>query len=213
MNLDDPWSILLHLGIVVAAIAFGFFFWQAHKRRLQAWRDFADRHGWGFTDSMASYKVGGLHRGMPFSMHTEHRRSGKSSQLYTVVRLELGTALPPDLRIGPEGFGDKLLKVFGKRDDEVGDAELDAALDMKNLTDEARDTLRAPRVREQLLLLRQRCANFSIENEELQAEQRGMPDSVDTLESLVAPALDLGDALQEATSKARTRRSGEGAPW
>lgn len=208
MNLDDPSSVLLHLGIVGAALAFGFLYWMAHRRRLQAWRDFADQHGCDFTESTASYKVRGRYRGKSFSMYTEHRRSGRSSQLFTVVRLELGTSLPPGLRIGPEGFGDKLRKVFGKRDDEVGDAELDAALDMKNLTDEARDTLRAPRVREPLLLLRQRCANFSIENEELQAEVRGMPASVDTLESLVAPALDLGDALREASAKARKRRSG-----
>ncbi|AKQ63710.1 hypothetical protein A176_000622 [Myxococcus hansupus] len=140
-------------------------------------------------------------------MQTEHRRIGNSSQFFTVVRLPLNDSLPAELRIVPERFGDKLLKVFGKGDDEVGDAALDEALEIRNLSDAARRVLRAPRVREQLLLLQQHSSHFSIHNEALQVDKRGMPDNVDTLESFVVPALELADALLDAATKERERRS------
>lgn len=206
MNFNDPSSILLHVGILVAATAFAFYYWKANNKRLQAWRDFANQHGWEYSETGGTFRVWGFHRGISFSMHTEHRRSGKSSQLYTVVRLPLDNSLPAELRIVPEGFGDKILKAFGKGDDEVGDAALDDALEIRNLTEEARKVLRAPRVREQLLLLRQHSSHFAINNEALQVDKRGMPGNVDTLASFVMPALELANALLDAAAKERNRQ-------
>ncbi len=208
MNVHDLSSILLHVGILAAAAAFAVYAWKAHKRRLRAWRDFADRHCWTYSEDREAFRVHGFHRGIAFSMHTEHRRSGKSSQLFTVVRLPLDAALPAELRIVPERFGDKLLKALGKGDDETGDAELDAALEIRNLTDEAREALRAPRVREQLLRLRKHSTHFAIQHEALQVEKRGMPDRVEALESFVVPALELADALLDLATKAREHQSG-----
>jgi hypothetical protein len=206
MNFSDPvfqFPLIIAVGVVALVI-----YWKTYERRVRAWQDFANAHGWDFSQGSTSYKVQGLHRGIFFSMHTEQRRSGKSSQLFTVVWISLANTVPPALRISSEGFGDKLLKVFGKRDDEIGDAELDDALSLENLTDDARDTLRAPRVREQLLLLRQHSPSFIIQNEELQVVRRGMPDSVEALELLVTPVLELADALLEAATRVKGRRSG-----
>ncbi|MFP2960919.1 hypothetical protein ACLEPN_24690 [Myxococcus sp. 1LA] len=111
------------------------------------------------------------------------------------------------MHIRPEGLTDKFLQVMGRRDEEVGDAELDALLNLKNLSDEARDILRAPGVRRQLALLCRQFTNFTIEDERLTAVKNDMPDSVEELESLVTPALLLSDALHEEAEKALARRS------
>jgi hypothetical protein len=208
MNFDDPSSFLQPLGVLAVCVVAFVIYWQTYKRRIQAWQDFANGRGWDLSQDSTSYKVQGQHRGLYFSLHTEERRSGKSSQLYTVAWVSLANTLPPALHIRSEGFGDRFLKVFGKRDDEIGDAEMDEALNLKNLTDDARNTLRDARVREKLLLLRQRSPTFFIENEELQVVTRGMPDSVEALERMVTPMLELADALHEAATRARSRRSG-----
>jgi hypothetical protein len=198
----------LCLAISVGVIAYGFYYYKTHSRRMKAWEDFASQHGWKYSTGNLEFKVEGLHRGLPFAMYTEWRRSGNSSNIYTVVKLSLAGAVPSSLRISREAVGDKLRKLFGKRDDEIGDEEMDDALDLRNLDEEARDILRAPRVREKLLLLRQRSPYFSIENEELKVSRGGMLKNLEALESLVVPALELSDALHDAAKQVRQRRSG-----
>ncbi|WP_426757032.1 hypothetical protein [Myxococcus sp. Y35] len=205
MSFDTLSIYLLPIGAILALALFAFAFWKEHQRRNRAWRTFAARRDWGCTSSLASWEIGGLYQGRQVRMNAEQRRDGGKAREYTVVQLELGRALPPDLSIRPERLGDRLLKRVGRRDEEIGDAELDDALALQNLSDEARDVLRAPAVRRQLLVLHQRFARFSIEDERLQLEAHGIPNSVEALESLVAPALLLSDALHDAVEKTRAR--------
>ncbi|AEI62703.1 hypothetical protein [Corallococcus macrosporus] len=204
------------LPMVLAAIALVLVvtaYWMRHQRRNRAWRQFAALHDWSCIYSLGTWEVAGLHRGRQFRMRTERHQSNGPGQphtyLCTVVRLEFGQALPPDVRIRPEGIADKLLKVIGQRDEDVGDAKLDALLNLEYLSDETRDILRAPGVRQQLMTLCRRFTDFTIEGARLTAMKRGMPDSVEALESLVAPALLLSDALHEVAGEAHGRGAGQ----
>jgi hypothetical protein len=208
MDFEFSSTDLLCPGIALAAIVFGFYYWKTHSRTMKAWQDFAKQHGWEYSTANSTFKIQGLHQGSPFSLYTEWRFSNGHEHLYTLMKLSLANAIPASLCISREALGDKLGKLFGKRDDEIGDAEMDEALDLKNLSDEARDILLAPRVRECLLLLRRRSPYFLIENEELTVWRSGMPKSLEALEFLVVPALELSEALHAAATKARKHRSG-----
>ncbi|MBZ4415349.1 hypothetical protein [Myxococcus sp. RHSTA-1-4] len=190
--------------IFMAFLALGVSALRRHwNRRRETWNTFASRHDWGFSEKWGAVEVQGLFLGQQLSVLTESRGNGKHGREVTVLRLDLGMTLPPELTLSPEGLGDKFLKLFGGKDEEVGDEELDRALDVKRLSPESRAALRAPRVREHLLSLHARCARFSIEAGLLEAEWRGVPDTVDALEALVAPALRLAEALHEAAGKHR----------
>ncbi|AKQ69108.1 hypothetical protein A176_006020 [Myxococcus hansupus] len=208
MNSDALLSLLPYLAVFVALGLGGVAYWKDHQRRDQAWKDFAALHGWDITASWNEWSVDGLHRRRRFQLRTEYRRVGKNRSLYTMVYLDLGEAIPIGTRIRPEGLGRKLLKVIGKGDEEIGDAEFDNAFELTHLSDEVRAVLRTPDVRRQLLLLRQRFGTFVIDNEQLQAQLRGMPNSVEALESLVTPALQLSDALDRVVEARRERQHG-----
>lgn len=178
---------------VVPLIAYGA--WKQHVRRREAWRALAQAHGWSFNHSWGSLEVEGLYQGQQLSLLTERRGHGKNSYSVTVLRLDLGHALPPELSLEPEHFGDRLLKAFGVKDEELGDAALDEAFDLERLSPQARAVLRAPRVAPRLLALPRAYPRFSIEAGLLEAEQRGIPATREALEGLLAPALALADAL------------------
>ncbi|NMO17349.1 hypothetical protein HPC49_24145 [Pyxidicoccus fallax] len=188
--------------LVVLSLMAGFDTARKKKRRRQAWKALSSRHDWGFSERGNTLEVQGLFRGQQLSLLTERRRHRDEHAVATVLRLEL-SAMPPEPTVESEGLGDRFLKLFGHGDEEVGDEELDAALDMKRVTPETRALLRNPRVREQLLALHRTFKRFSIEAGLLEAEQRGIPDTVEALEALLAPALGLATALQEAVNGKR----------
>jgi len=140
-------------------------------------------------------EVEGLYQGQQLSLLTEQRGSGKSRYTVAVVRLDVSHALPVELSLEPETLGDRFLKLVGKRDEELGDAALDEAFDLKRLSPDARAVLRAPRVARPLLRLPRLFSRFSIEGGLLEVEQRGVPETPEGLEALVAPVLELADAL------------------
>jgi hypothetical protein len=196
--------------LVLALASWGGAVWLSLKRRRESWSAFAARNDWSCTTSAwwDSPKIRGRFLGRAFSLCTESRGSGKSQHTVTVLRLELGDTVPPSLHLEPEGLGDKFLKLFGRKDEEVGDKELDAALDLKGVSPEARSILLAPRVRRPLLTVRSHYPRFSIVSGTLMAEQADVADTVDALEALVAPALDLGKALDAVARNPEERVRG-----
>ncbi len=212
MSSDTLASLVPYLLVLAALGLFGVVYWKDHQRRDRAWREFAASRDWDITASWNRWSIDGLHGRKRFQIRTEYIRRGSYTRgreyPYAVVSLELGEALPAMTRIRPEKLGRKVLKVFGKSDEEVGDAELDNAFELENLSDEVRAVLRTPDVRRQLLVLRSRFDSFSIEDTQLTARHRGLPNSVATLEALVTPALQLSDALDQAVEGRRERRPG-----
>ncbi|MCP3135782.1 hypothetical protein [Pyxidicoccus xibeiensis] len=199
MSSGSPFSFV-HVLLVLALIAVLWFFTsRARRERHEAWSTFAARNDWVFSKSKeGGMEIQGLHQERQLSVLTESRHGGNGHRIVTVVRLELGDALPPELTLEPEGLGDRFMKLFGVKDEEVGDAELDEALDLQHVTPESRAVLRNPRVRERVLALRDAYKRFSIVGGLLEAEQDGVPDTVAELDTLVAPAFALSRALDEA---------------
>ncbi|WP_148282212.1 hypothetical protein [Corallococcus coralloides] len=75
-------------------------------------------------------------------METEHLGHGRDFHIVTIVRHGLGNGLPREVTIRSESLGDRVLGLFGTKDEDVGDASLDKALDLRNLTPKARWTKR-----------------------------------------------------------------------
>lgn len=199
MSGDSVQSLLLSLLFLAVLLLVAYVLWTRYQRRLEAWRALARQHGWSFRNSWSALEVEGLHDGQQLSLLTERRGHGKHRYTVTVVRLDVSHALPPELSLEPEGLGDRFLKLLGRRDDELGDEALDEAFDLKRLSPKARAVLRAPRVVPCLLQLRRSFARFSIEAGLLEVEQPGVPGTDAELEALLAPVLDLADALGRVT--------------
>lgn len=197
MSSSTALSVLPSLVVMLAVGGLGYAFWRSYKRRQEAWSAFAARHGWRYTHAWSSLEVRGrfLQRGV--LLRTESRGSGKSRHTVTVLQVGLGDTVPRALRLEPESLGDKFLKLFGSRDEELGDKELDTALDLKHVSPEARSILLAPRVRRALLAMhRHSYSRFSIQSSLLTAEQGGVPETLDALEQLMTPARNLAEALE-----------------
>ncbi|MFP2913000.1 hypothetical protein ACLESD_49940 [Pyxidicoccus sp. 3LFB2] len=189
-------KLILQLLLLVAALGgFAYVSWRVHQRRRKVWSEFAARHDWSLKESWGDLEVRGPFLGGELRLRTETRRRGKNRETVTVLQLSLGDTVPQSLVLEPEGLGDKFLKLFGRKGEEVGDEALDAALDLKNVSPETRSILLAPRVREPLLALHRESSDFSIKSGRLTAEQRGMPETLGALELRVAPALALAEAL------------------
>ncbi|WP_164019998.1 hypothetical protein [Pyxidicoccus trucidator] len=190
------------IGLVVAVIMVTVR-WKRWQRRIVAWQSFANQRGLEFsvTPGALKYAVGtltmqGVYQGLPLLLFTEYRGHGEYRNIFTLLQLELGDALPPGLSLKPEQLGDLALKLIGYKDEEVGDAELDAALLLKNVTPRARALLVAPRVRGPLLKLGQAYLGFSLEDGFLRVERVGMPGTATELDAFMAPALLLARAVQ-----------------
>ncbi len=182
--------------ITVFAIAF-FVTWKVHQWRVAAWAEFASRHGM-HADGL---QIEGAYEGYPMRLETQTRGSGKNRYRVTVLHLSTNDALPPDFSLEPEGFGDKLLKLFGKRDPELGDEQFDRRFDLSNLTSSTIRVLRHPSVQEHLYEMIGHYRTFHIREGWIQAEQRDIPSTADALEEFTGPALMLAHTLEEAARR------------
>ncbi|MBZ4407584.1 hypothetical protein ACJ2CR_22265 [Myxococcus faecalis] len=187
--------VLIALGIIVLGA-------REKRQQRQAWRIFATRQGWTFSQASDVLEVQGLYREQQLSLLTEKHGTGKGARFVTVLRLELTDALPQELQLETETVGDKFLKLFGKVDEEVGDAALDAALNLRDLSPRTRELLLTPSLREPLLRAHRHYHRLCIIAGMLEVAKEGVPTSPEDLEALVAPALALADALHLSTGQA-----------
>jgi hypothetical protein len=179
------------------------------QRRRKAWSAFAARRDWSLSTSesflgLSIQEVQGLYQGYQVSLLIEQRGSSKKSYSVTVLRVDLSRVVPWELALTPE---DRLFKFFGGKDSEVGDAALDSALEMQGVTPAARELLQGARVRRHLLEAHQSFEHFSLVGGLLEAVHRGVPETPEALETVVAPVLELVDALDEAARHAKERRA------
>jgi hypothetical protein len=187
-------QMILLVSLLVIAC---FILWMVHKARVAAWAEFASRHGM-HADGL---EIEGTYEGYPMRLETQSRGSGKSRYRVTVLHLSTNGALPPDFSLEPEGFGDKLLKLFGKGDAEIGDEQFDKRFELSNLTASTTQVLRHPSVQQHLYEMISYYRAFHIREGWIQAEQRGVPTNADALEELTGPALMLAHTLEEAAGR------------
>lgn len=190
----------LLLATVVTVVAWQTF--HTARKTKQAWRAFATAHGWSYTEIAREIEVLGVHHGAQVSLVTETQGRTKGSPFRTVLRVDLSDALPSGLHLETKHLIDKVLKLAGKRDEEVGDRELDSALYLKDLTPQVRAFLVAPQVRDHLLRASKGSMRLVIIGGLLEAEHPGVPDTTVELEKHVAPTLALVEALQTAAGEA-----------
>lgn len=174
-----------------------FIFWKMHQARVAAWAGFASRHGM-HADGL---QIEGTYEGYPMRLETQRRGSGKNGHYVTVLHLSTNDALPPDFSLEPEGFGDKLLKLFGQRDPEIGEEQFDKRFDLSNLTASTTRVLRHPSVQQHLYEMISHYRAFHIRDGWIQAEWRDIPSTADALEEFTGPALMLAHTLEEASGR------------
>ncbi|WP_164008292.1 hypothetical protein [Pyxidicoccus trucidator] len=165
------------------------------RQQRAVWSAFAARREWDFTASGRTsnvMEIQGLHQGHQVSLLTERRGSGRSSYAVTVLRVDLRDAVPRQLSLSSE---DRPFHVIEGKEGQARDAALQQGL------------LQEPRVRRHLLELGQTYLRYSIEVRLLEAEHRGIPKTVEALEAVVAPALELVDALDAAAHGSGERRA------
>lgn len=193
--------------------------WHWPNKQRKGWRAVANRLGWKVTELHAysrmevGLEVTGLHKGRKFSLRPEKQRRGREWKTVYKLRLELGSTLPRSLSLKSEGLAGRFLDMLGTQDEQVGDAELDSVLELKDLTPQARAVLLAPPVRQRLLAMHKRfhgmayLAHFTIENGRFEAEFR--PEVIaprDQLEEVVTLVLGLADALDAASPGSPSRQ-------
>ncbi|WP_224364944.1 hypothetical protein [Hyalangium versicolor] len=202
--MSNPVAIGAVVGLVLVFLAIFYVFWRINQRRMAAWAEFASRH-----DMHAEgFQIDGSYEGYPLRLETQRRGAGQHSHTVTVLRLSLSHALPPEFSLDREGLGTKVLRAFGKKDEEVGDPEFDRHFNLKNLSSETTALLNRPSVQQLLYELLDQYRAFHIRDGWLQAERGGIPGTADALEEFTGPALMLAHTLEESARRAKGQTRG-----
>ena len=198
-------SQLLLVSLLGGAVVFAV--WNL-RRRQHAWTAFAQRHGWASTGTLSRLEVR-RPTGRSLSAFTVRDADGDTATR-TVVRLDVSDVLPRELTLRSDEVKKGLLVWLGIRDDELGGDAVAQVLDRQRLTPRALSVLRTPSVREHLLALRDPDTFCALADGTLELTWLSVPGTADELEVLLAPALDLGEALDTASARPteRARTSG-----
>ncbi|MFY1828455.1 hypothetical protein ACN47A_21200 [Myxococcus fulvus] len=195
-------STVFGVGLGVASLI-GYVRWRHWKQQLQMWEGFAKTRGWsfmaraGFMYTAGTLEMKGRLAGRPITVETEHRGTGKEYHIVTIVRHGLGNGFPREVTIRPETLGDTVLRLFGNKDEDIGEASLDNALDLRNVTPKARAFLLRPEMRQPLLDLARAFETFSIENGVLTVEVISVPRTAVAMYGLLKPVRGLVDAVRD----------------
>jgi hypothetical protein len=193
----DP--ALLVFVLIMALIVGGgaYLAWKAHSNRVEVWGRFVKIQGLG----PRGLRIEGTYEGFPVMMENQTRGAGRSRYTVAVLRLSVGSTLPPEFSLEPEGLGDKMRHLFGTHDPEIGDPRFDQLFDLKNLSPETVSVLRDEGVQRQLYGMVKAYAHFHIRDGWIQAERRRVPAKEEDLEEFLSHALQLARALGQATQR------------
>jgi len=119
--------MLLFFGviIVVAVVAV-----KNKQAQLLSWRQFSQDHHLKLLDAGTWSKpsMDGQYRELHVTLQIEVQGSGKHKKTYTRAIARFDAAMPRGLSITSEGFTDRLAKLVGGQDIQIGHAELDRQL-------------------------------------------------------------------------------------
>jgi len=121
---------MIPLFFVFSAIVIAVLVIAWRNRRADVWKQFAATRRLRFRESTWTKPplMSGFYRSTAVTITIEHRGSGKSRQAYTQATAFFGADLPRGMKLGKEGFGTTLAKLFGAQDIQIGLPDLDAAL-------------------------------------------------------------------------------------
>jgi hypothetical protein len=123
----EPLFVLLFIGVVVVV---GVVAMKNKQAQLAAWRHFAHEHRLKILNAsaMSNPRMVGRYRDTDVTLQIEVHGSGKHRKTYTRATARFRSAMPRGLNITAEGFTDRLAKLVGGQDIQIGHAELDAKL-------------------------------------------------------------------------------------
>ncbi len=100
------------------------------KNRSDAWQHFASQHQLTLRPSTWTEPplISGFFKTTAVTITLEYRGSGNSRQAYTKATAQFGAQLPLGMKLGKEGFGTSLAKLFGGQDIQIGIPAMDDAL-------------------------------------------------------------------------------------
>lgn len=187
--------------IVLIIVIVGFVF-SAHKSSQvkTAWNTAAGKLGLFYSEGgmMQNHRMSGKIQGLPVTVETFTRGSGKNSQKYTRYRVHYDRSLVLGLRITKEGFFSGVGKALGAQDIETGDASFDNSLLIKGnspigvkqfLTRERRDWIRHAFLE---------FDGVEVNDRGIKIESRGQEDSAVILVRKVRRLVDVASALSSA---------------
>lgn len=191
--------IFLILGVGFA-ISIGFsVFWSFRIGR--AWRNVGDRVDFEFVDGGWGGEVSldGAIDGVAVTAFTETRGTGKQKRYYTNVWARLRGRALDDLTLTHEGILQKMGKVLGHEDIQLGDEELDDAFIITGFgNSEARDFLKRADMRRALLDGQRRHKELSVDSDKVSIQVSGRCSNAKTLESYIRTTVDVARAINAA---------------
>jgi hypothetical protein len=117
-------GLFIGIGMMAIVITIAILSSQIRKR---AWEELAQRTGLQVMGGglFSPMQLQGSYRGHPLTLYTFTRSTGKSSQTYTVIAVQVANKAGLKLEIKNRNLFSPLRKLFGRQDFEIGDMELD----------------------------------------------------------------------------------------
>jgi biotin carboxyl carrier protein len=171
--------------------------WQT-RRALTSWREAALGLGLNLkgTGSLEEPVMYGVIDGIPVHATVEYLGSGRNRTRYTVVRADVGVALPRGFKLSTEGLATGLLKMLGEQDIQLGDPVLDDKLLVQgSQPGRMRELLRRPDVRRAVLACFEHGSATTIEDDQVCVVVHGLQAAGVT--TLVRDAVETARALAE----------------
>ena len=210
--MDFGMTIVLFLAFLAASL--GINVW-VRQRQGDVWKEVARELGLIFIAGgwFSNPTIHGLHRDHRVDVRNEVVRHGKSRTIYTVVEVALGTEVSRGLQVYREGVFQKMGKVIGGEDIQVGDSALDEAFIIKGVPEpRAVSILTDPSVKSALLVGQKRHESLRIDSGVVRIRQRGRASGGGILESYIRTAVDLARALEAASRPAQIAATSQSWP-
>ncbi len=117
--------LLMIVGVIVAIVVIVLSA-QARKAKIETWRQFALTHGLKLlgSGSFGNPRIMGQWQGIDITLQIEVQGSGKHSKTFTRASARISRPMPRGLNITSEGFTDRVAKLLGGQDIQIGTPEL-----------------------------------------------------------------------------------------
>ena len=119
--------MLLFIGVIIAVVVVAV---KNKQAQLLSWREFSKDNHLKLLDAgtWSNPRLIGRFRDLHVTLQIEVQGSGKHKKTYTRAIARFDAAMPRGLSITSEGFTDRLAKLVGGQDIQIGHAELDRQL-------------------------------------------------------------------------------------
>jgi hypothetical protein len=181
-------------GVLAIAVGIAFARWRV---RLRAWSELAARSGLSLEPGnlFSPPRVSGAYRGHHLRLDTFSRGTSKNRTTYTRIVVHLDNRAGVRLALYQEDVFNKIGKMFGQKDVQTGDEEIDRRF-MIRCEPEMFAARLFTSINLRSKLLQARSLNLSVEGPELYFEQRGAETNGEYLQFLFDMLIDLAEFVE-----------------